>query len=61
MIVGAVGTGKTSACMYPYAEQLLRWRASDPQRKLGGLVLEVKGDFCQQVRKILTAAGRKAD
>ena len=28
MIVGAVGTGKTSACMYPYAEQLLRWRAA---------------------------------
>ena len=30
MVVGAVGTGKTSACMYPYAEQLLRWRAGDP-------------------------------
>src|SRR6187401_305400 len=37
MIVGAVGTGKTSACMYPYAEQLLRWRAGDPDRKIGGL------------------------
>ena len=24
MILGAVGTGKTSACMYPYVEQLLR-------------------------------------
>jgi hypothetical protein len=22
-IVGAIGTGKTSACMYPYVEQLL--------------------------------------
>jgi hypothetical protein len=61
MIVGAVGTGKTSACMYPYAEQLLRWRASDPERKLGGLVLEVKGDFCPQVQKILAGADRKAD
>jgi hypothetical protein len=61
MIVGAVGTGKTSACMYPYAEQLLRWRASDPERKLGGLVLEVKGDFCPQVQKILAGAGRKPD
>ena len=27
MILGAVGTGKTSACMYPYVDQLLRWRA----------------------------------
>ena len=58
MIVGAVGTGKTSACMYPYAEQLLRWRAGDPDRKIGGLVLEVKGDFCQQVRGML--ASRRA-
>ena len=52
-ILGAVGTGKTSACMYPYVDQLLRWRADDPQRKIGGLVLEVKGDFCAQVRTIL--------
>ena len=61
MIVGAVGTGKTSACMYPYAEQLLRWRAADPGRKIGGLVLEVKGDFCQQVRGMLSRAGRASD
>src|SRR4029079_10050533 len=61
MIVGAVGTGKTSACMYPYAEQLLRWRARDPDRKIGGLVLEVKGDFCQQVRGMLRRAGRESD
>ena len=39
MILGAVGTGKTSACMYPYVDQLLRWKADDPTRKLGGLVL----------------------
>src|SRR5215210_8009418 len=46
MVVGAVGTGKTSACIYPYADQLLRWRSGDPEHKVGGLVLEVKGDFC---------------
>lgn len=61
MILGAVGTGKTSACMYPYVDQLLRWRASDADRKLGGLVLEVKGDFCRQVRAMLTAAKREDD
>ena len=33
MVVGAVGTGKTSACMYPYAEQLLRWRAADADHR----------------------------
>ena len=41
MVLGAVGTGKTSACMYPYTEQLLRWRAKDAEHKIGGLVLEV--------------------
>jgi TraM recognition site of TraD and TraG len=61
IVIGAVGTGKTSACMYPYVEQLLRWKANDPARKLGGLVLEVKGDFCRQVRTILTRANREDD
>ena len=61
MILGAVGTGKTSACMYPYVEQLLRWRADEPERKLGGLLLEVKGDFCKQVRTMLARAGRADD
>ena len=61
MILGAVGTGKTSACMYPYVDQLLRWQADDPERKLGGLLLEVKGDFCKQVRTILDRAGRPDD
>lgn len=61
MVLGAVGTGKTSACMYPYVDQLLRWRAQDPALKVGGVVLEVKGDFCQQVRQMLARAGRDAD
>ena len=42
-IVGAVGTGKTSARSYPYAEQLLGFAAGDEARKLSALILEVKG------------------
>jgi len=61
MVLGAVGTGKTSACMYPYVEQLLRWRSDDPQWKIGGLILEVKGDFCGQVRSMLSRTGRADD
>ena len=61
LIVGAIGTGKTSACMYPYVEQLLAYRASDPAHKVGGLILEVKGDFCRQVRDILARHGRADD
>ena len=60
-IFGAVGSGKTSACMAPFARQLLSWKASDPQKKAAALVLEVKGDFCHQVRRILADAGREDD
>ena len=61
LVVGAVGTGKTTACMYPFARQLLTWQADDPRRRAGALVLEVKGDFCHQVRSILEDAGRADD
>ncbi|MDE0354713.1 MAG: TraM recognition domain-containing protein [Gemmatimonadota bacterium] len=60
-IFGAVGTGKTSACMYPFAEQLLSWQADVPERRSAALVLEVKGDFCYQVQEILQQAGRSDD
>jgi hypothetical protein len=60
-VVGAIGSGKTSACMYPYVDQLLAYRATDPARKAAGLVLEVKGDFCRQVRDILKRHGREND
>jgi len=36
--------------MYPFAEQILAYRASDKEKKIGGLILEVKGDFCQSKR-----------
>jgi hypothetical protein len=39
LVVGAIGSAKTSACMYPYVDQLLAYRASDPARKAAGLVL----------------------
>ena len=60
-IFGAVGTGKTSALMHPFARQLLTWQADDPARRVAALVLEVKGDFCYDVRKILADAGREDD
>ena len=52
-IFGAIGTGKTSCCMYPFAEQLIAYQAHDRGKRIGGLVLEVKGDFCHKVRGIL--------
>lgn len=60
-IIGSIGSGKTSACMYPYVRQLLEHGGKDASRRIGGLILEVKGDFCQQVRRILERAGRAGD
>jgi hypothetical protein len=60
-IVGAVGSGKTASCMYPFAEQILAYRAEDPDRRIGGLILEVKGDFCGKVQEILARHGRAGD
>ena len=60
-IFGAVGSGKTSACMNPFARQLLGWQAGNPQMRAAALVLEVKGDFCHDIRQILVEAGRGQD
>lgn len=60
-IFGAVGSGKTSACMHPFALQLLSWQAGNPRMRAAALLLEVKGDFCHDIRQILIDAGRQKD
>ena len=60
-IFGAVGSGKTSCCIFPFAEQILAYRAADRDKKIGGLVLEVKGDFCRKVKGILDRHARGED
>ena len=60
-ILGAVGSGKTSACMHPVARQLLGWQADNPARRPAALVLEVKGDLCHDIRRMLTALDRGGD
>ena len=39
-IFGAVGSGKTSACMHPFARQLLSWQATNSERRPAALVLD---------------------
>jgi hypothetical protein len=60
-VFGAVGSGKTSSCLYPFAEQILAYKAVDKDERIGGLVLEVKGDFCRRVKEILERHGRPED
>ena len=47
--------------MCPFAEQILAYRAGDKEKRIGGLFLEVKGDFCHRVREILDRHGRGED
>ena len=60
-IFGAIGSGKTTGCMYPFADQVLGYQAQDANRRVAGLVLEVKGDFCHKVRDLLAKHGRAED
>src|SRR5207247_4845375 len=60
-VFGAIGSGKTSACMYPFADKCFGYRAAEAEKRIGGLVLEVKGDFCHKVRQILEKHGRVQD
>ena len=60
-IFGAIGSGKTSCCMYPFAEQILAYKAQSKGERIGGLILEVKGDFCRKVKGILEKHGRGED
>jgi hypothetical protein len=60
-ILGAIGSGKTSCCMLPFAEQILAYKAADKEKRIGGLILEVKGDFCRKVKDILDRHQRAED
>ena len=58
-IFGAIGSGKTTCCMGPFADQILSY--DGPEGRIGGLVLEVKGGFCHEVRAMLEKLGRGDD
>jgi hypothetical protein len=60
-VVGAIGSGKSSAIVLPAMRQLFAYCAGDSEQKLSGVVLEVKGDLCRQVRQILEGCGRGGD
>src|SRR5260370_39592426 len=47
--------------MYPFTQQLLGYKAEIPDERLSGIILEVKGDVCGQVQKILKNHGRESD
>ena len=59
--VGAIGSGKTRGLILPAMHQLFGYRPRDAEEKLSGIVLEVKGDLCRHLSRILRECGREAD
>ena len=60
-VFGSIGSGKTQGVILPAMRQLFAYRAADAAQKLSGIVLEVKGDLCRQLKSILAELGRADD
>ncbi|MEI9978246.1 MAG: TraM recognition domain-containing protein [Edaphobacter sp.] len=60
-VIGSIGSGKTQGVIIPAMRQLFAYHAKDAIRKLSGIVLEVKGDLCRQLQKILEDCERAED
>ena len=60
-IIGSTGSGKTRALILPAMRQLFSYHAADPEKKLSGVVLEVKGDLCGHLKSLLQDCGRAED
>ena len=50
LITGTIGSGKTSSAMYPFTEQFIKYN-SENLEKIGMLILDVKGNYYNQVKK----------
>src|SRR5258708_519414 len=59
LITGATGSAKTSAAQYPFTAQLIHLHAADPTRKMGGLIIDAKGNYADFVRDQSAHAGRR--
>ena len=61
LITGTIGTGKTSSAMYPFTKQLISYAHMDSEKKLGMLILDVKGNYYKKVLEFATMYNRIQD
>lgn len=61
LVTGTIGTGKTSSSMYPFAKQLIKYKADNEYEKLGMLILDVKGNFYKQIKEYAEKYNRLED
>lgn len=61
LITGTIGTGKTSSCMYPFTKQLIGYESQDQNKKIGMLILDVKGNYYKEVVNFAHICNRLMD
>lgn len=61
LITGTIGTGKTSSAMYPFTKQLINYKFNNPSEKIGMLILDVKGNYFNQVVEFASKSERLKD
>lgn len=61
LITGTIGTGKTSSAMYPLTKQLIEYKANKSNEKLGMLILDVKGNYLNDIKQFISSCNRDDD
>lgn len=61
LITGTIGTGKTSSAMYPFTKQLIKYEHYNKDKKLGMLILDVKGNYYKKVFEFANEFNRQND
>lgn len=61
LITGTIGTGKTSSAMYPFTDQLIKYKSFNYKEKLAMLILDVKGNYFAKVLEFAKIHSRLND
>ena len=61
LLHGTIGSGKTSSAIYPFVEQIISYEHLNSAKKIGMLVLDVKGNFYKFVLDIAKKKFREND
>lgn len=61
LVTGTIGTGKTSAALYPFTEQLIRYKSNIQNQKIAMLILDVKGNYHSKVKEFCYQYNREND
>lgn len=61
LAVGGIGSGKTASIANPIMRQIMEFAPYEPDKKMGGLVLDVKGNFAGKVQDLANEYSRNDD